>query len=489
MKTGVPDLRLRAGNDGEVRPDGDFVVYWMTAARRRRSNFALQRAVEHAQNLGKPLVVLEALRCGYAWASDRLHRFVLDGMRGNAAAFSGAAVTYYPYVEPRADAGKGLLAALAQRACVVVGDDFPCFHGPAMTAAAARQIPCRFELVDGNGVVPLRVADRVFTRAFDFRRFLQKVILAHLVAAPRPDPLARVALPRLRELPRAIRQRWPMADARALAGDPAFLTTLPIDHTVPPVDATRGGADAGRVRLRSFIGDRLARYDTDQRHPDLDGTSGLSPYLHFGHVGAHEVFAAVAAAHAWEPPLTLPAPTGKATGFWGLPAASEAFLDQLLTWRELGFNFCAHRADHARYESLPEWVQATLAEGARDPRPVLYSRNALEAAETHDPIWNTAQRQLRRDGVIHTYVRMLWGKKILEWTKDPQTAARTMIALNDRWALDGRDPNSYSGIFWCLGRYDRPWAPKRPIFGMVRYMSSESTQRKLRLKAWLAKYG
>ena len=489
MKSTVPDLRVRVANRGAVRPDAAFVLYWMTAARRRRSNFALQRAVDHARHLGKPLVVFEALRCGYPWASDRLHRFVLDGMASNAAAFGNSAATYYPYVEPTPDAGKGLLAALAERACVVVGDDYPCFHGPAMTAAAAMQIACALEVVDGNGVLPMRVADKVFGRAFDFRRFMQKVVLSHLADAPRADPLARVTLPALASLPVALRKRWPQSDARTLAGDAGLLASLPIDHAVPVVTATPGGADAARARLATFVRKQLARYHDDRNHPDLDAASGLSPYLHFGHVGAHEVFTAVAKASGWKAPAVAPAAAGKVEGFWRMGAGADAFLDQLITWRELGFNFCHHRADHARYESLPAWVQATLAEGARDPRPVVYDLATLEAAATHDPLWNAAQTQLRRDGTIHNYLRMLWGKKILEWSATPQAALDAMIALNDRWALDGRDPNSYSGILWCLGRYDRPWAPRRPIFGMIRYMSSDSARRKLRLKAYLARYG
>ena len=168
---------------------------------------------------------------------------------------------------------------------------------------------------------------------------------------------------------------------------------------------------------------------------------------------------------------------------------AEAFLDQLVTWRELGFNMCFHRPDYASYDSLPAWAQKTLAEHAHDERPHLYELADLERARTHDDIWNAAQRQLQRDGIIHNYLRMLWGKRIVEWSPNARVALGHMVELNNRYAIDGRDPNSYAGIFWVLGRYDRAWGPERKIFGKVRYMSSANTRRKLRLGGYLERYG
>lgn len=169
--------------------------------------------------------------------------------------------------------------------------------------------------------------------------------------------------------------------------------------------------------------------------------------------------------------------------------SAEAYLDQLVTWRELGFNFCAFRDDYDRYASLPEWAKKSLEKHRRDPRERTYSLAELARAETYDEIWNAAQRELVRTGVIHNYLRMLWGKKVIEWSERPESALERLIELNDRYALDGRDPNSYSGISWCFGRYDRPWGPERPIFGTVRYMSSESTRRKLELDEYLERFG
>ncbi len=173
----------------------------------------------------------------------------------------------------------------------------------------------------------------------------------------------------------------------------------------------------------------------------------------------------------------------------GASSAAEAFLDELVTWRELGYNMCAHRDDYNQYESLPDWARTTLEKHARDRRQRIYSLRQLERSETYDPLWNAAQRQLVREGRMHNYLRMLWGKKILEWTPSPREALAVMLELNNKYAVDGRDPNSYSGIFWCLGRYDRPWGPERKIFGKVRYMSSENTARKLSVAGYLERYG
>jgi deoxyribodipyrimidine photo-lyase len=480
---------MARGNQLPVRGDGDYVLYWMTSARRRRANYAVQRAVDWCHELRKPLLVLEALRCGYRWASDRIHRFVLDGMRDNAAAFGAGGAGYYAYVEPTADAGKGLLRALSARACVVIGDEFPCFMLPAMTAAAQVQVQCAFELVDSNGILPLRAADRAFTRAFDFRRLLQKVLAAHLEDAPRADPLLRASLAAPAPIPPGITARWPAATAPMLAGDAVELAALPIDHDVPAVASAPGGAGAGERVLSRFVHDVLGRYDEERNLPDAHATSGLSPYLHFGHLGAHEVLTAVMRTQRWTPARISGHVSGSAQGWWGMASEAEAFLDQLITWRELGYNCCRLIAGYDRYESLPLWARATLEEHAGDPRPHVYTLAQFEGARTHDPLWNAAQTQLRREGTIHNYLRMLWGKKILEWSASPREALTTLIELNNRWALDGRNPNSYTGIFWCLGRYDRPWPPRRPIFGLIRYMSSESALRKVRPKKYLARYG
>jgi len=484
----VPAERVRALSDLPLRRDRDLVLHWMTSARRTRWNPALERAADLARELGKPLVVLEALRVGYPHASDRLHAFVLQGMADNARRLARRA-TYHPYVERAAGDGKGLLEALSARACAVVADDFPTFFLPQMLESAAerlRGLGVRLEAVDATCVVPFRLAGRDFATAHAYRRHLQKNLLAWLDRLPAEDALGKLPAPA--PLPAGIARGWPRAPLADLDAPARLVASLPIDHRVPAV-AVRGGAAAAEARLARWLADGLPRYAEERNVPDAEGvTSGLSPYLHFGHLGAFEALAAVLRREAWTPPGHGRA-DGRREGWWGLSAAAEGFLDQLVTWRELGHVTCAQRPNHREYGSLPEWARGTLARHAVDPRPVLYGPDVLAAGETGDRLWNAAQRQLLAEGTIHNYLRMLWGKKILEWSRTPERALEVMLHLNDRYALDGRDPNSCSGVFWCLGRYDRPWGPERPIFGTVRYMSSQNTVRKLSVKRYLERFG
>jgi deoxyribodipyrimidine photo-lyase len=485
----VPLIRVRDCNDAPVRAGGNYILYWMIASRRLVYNFALDRALEHSRELRKPLVIFEALRCGYSWASDRLHRFVLDGMAHNARVCATRGVRYYPYVEPIEGASAGLLSALAAEACLLVTDDYPCFFLPSMVAAASKKLTVRLEAVDSNGLLPLRATKQAFSTAHAFRRFLQNALPAHLSEFPSADPLAKTNASRSRPaLPGAVTTRWPEASAALLSGEPGALAALPIDHTIAPVSA-QGGHSHARAQMKKFLKTRLPKYSEHRNDPDLDGASGLSPYLHFGHISVHEVFAEISRQEKWKQEKLALRASGSREGWWNMSANAEAFLDEVVTWREVGYNFSSHREDYSRFESLPDWALKTLKKHARDERPYLYTLGQFESAATHDPLWNAAQRQLVREGRIHNYLRMLWGKKILEWSRAPRDAVATLVHLNNKYALDGRDPNSYSGIFWCLGRYDRPWGPERPIFGTVRYMSSQNTARKFSVKNYLRKYG
>jgi deoxyribodipyrimidine photo-lyase len=460
----------------------------MIAARRTRHSFALDRAIEHAKALGKPLVVLEPLRVGYRWASDRLHRFAIDGMAENQRRFAATPVLYHPYVEPEPGAGKGLVAALAARAAVVVTDDYPAFFLPRMVDAASAACPVRLERVDGNGLFPMRATARVFTTAASFRRELQKRLPEHLDDRPRADPLARLDLPELDALPSSIAKRWPAASPALLAGEAGALDALPIDHTVRPAPV-QGGSAAAETALARFVRHGLPRYHEARNDVDDGAASGLSPYLHWGHLSAHEAFERAVASVGWTRASIAKRAHGSREAWWNASPGVDAFLDELVTWREIGFNMCAHRAGYDRYDSLPAFARTTLDEHRHDTREHVYTLAQLEAAATHDEIWNAAQRQLVRDGTMHNYLRMLWGKKVLEWSKTPEDALAALVELNNKYALDGRDPNSYSGIFWVLGRYDRAWGPERRIFGKIRYMSSDSTRKKLRLAGYLERYG
>jgi len=481
----TPSIRIRTATAHDPRPDGQYVLYWMTAYRRLESNFALQRAVELAVAWNKPLIVLEGLRIGYRWACDRFHRFIIDGMIDNQQAAESLPLTYLAYVEPKKGDGNGLVETLAKEACVIVTDDFPCFFHPKLYERIVGQWPCAVELVDSNGILPIHAADRTFTVAHSYRRHMQKEIARQNPIFPHKDPFRNVELPKLKKLPEAIAKRWKFQSSKELQS--YDLSKLDIDHGVA-VAQTKGGRVEGLRLLTEFAKRKLGDYDQARNEPDQHGSSSLSAHLHFGHVSAHEVFEAIVSSVSGWTFADISKPNGKMNGFWNLGVNAEAFMDQLMTWREIGFNMCTRERNYDRYESLPGWAQKTLKDHAKDKRPYVYSLEEFESARTHDSLWNAAQRQLVMEGRIHNYLRMLWGKKILHWTQTPQEALEVMIHLNNKYALDGRDPNSYSGIFWVLGRYDRAWGPEREVFGKIRYMTSESTRSKFSVKGYLQRY-
>ncbi len=465
----VPTIRIRQSGTLPLA-SGEYVLYWMRAFHRPRSNFALQRAVEVATELRLPLVVLESVGYDIGWPTERRFAFSAQGLAANAAYFSGKPLTHYPYVERAPGQAVELAELLARDAAKVVVDDHPDTDGPP---------PCACELVDSNGLLPLAATPQAYPTAYLFRRFLQNNLADHLLDWPEEEPLREAELPRLASLPEGITQRFPL-------GTEVDLTELPLDHRPLPV-FKRGGYQVASEVLQDFLFTRLDSYERDHNHPDLDATSGLSPYLARGHLGAHEVLAAIAPLEGWSPkglPLTG---KGAKAGWWGMTSSAEAFLDELVTWRELGLNAAFHSKEYMEYPALPHWARATLEIHEEDERTYLYDMYDLQDAATHDELWNAAQRQLVTEGRMHNYLRMLWGKKILEWSPTADEAHRVMIALNNRWALDGCDPNSYSGIGWVLGLYDRPW-PERAIYGQVRYMSSANTLRKLRCREYLKRY-
>ena len=437
----------------------------MTAARRTRSNFALERAIDWAQRLRKPLVVVEPLQREHQHHSQRLEDFVVRGMRDNFAAFAGAGIRYIALPGlSRAEAGRRWRAAAAS-ACAVVLDDWPCYFVRDANEAMARSESVYVELVDSCGLIPLQATPKAFARAHDFRRWWQREFASFWTRQPLANPLAKLELPAVGALP------------PKLTGDAPSL----------PEREGPGGPVAARERLDAFVSNQLPGY-ADRNHPDVEVQSRLSPYLHWGHMGAHEVAWSVLQSAGWDEGRLGDLHRGQREGWWGLPAAHEGFMDQLLTWRELGLNFCWHKRDHYSFASLPAWAQRTLNEHREDERPYLYTLEAFESASTHDQLWNAAQRELVQTGHMHNYLRMLWGKKILHWSESPRAALEIMIELNNKYALDGRDPNSYSGIFWVLGRFDRAWGPERDVFGKIRYMTSESTRRKLRVNEYIERW-
>jgi deoxyribodipyrimidine photo-lyase len=474
--------RLRRLNDRRIEPGGDYVLYWTQIYRRLERNHALDYALRCAEELSKPLVVYEGLRIDYPWASRRLHRFVLEGMQANAQRAGDLGFNYWPFVETRKDEGRGLLRRLGARAALVVTDDYPCYIVPLQTEALARKLEVPVFAVDSNSLVPLSLLGPAVKAAAHLRPRIHKAFAEAWSHRARAKPrLSRAACKRVT----APFEPWRAKDLAA------FVDALPLDR-LAPVPQTPGGTPAARARLRGFLRKRLrgyAEHRSEPRAPDEGNASGLSPYLHFGHLSIEEVTERVLSTTGRWTKEELRIPNrGRREGFFCDDPDVNSFLDEALTWRDVGFNWhWSRRRDAASLETaLPTWALQTLGAHAKDPRSVVYSADELERGATHDPLWNAAQRELVATGTIHNYLRMLWGKKVLEWSASPAEAYRTLEHLNNKYALDGRDPNSYTGILWCFGLFDRPWAPERPVFGSVRYMSSENTARKFRLAPYYA---
>lgn len=479
--TSYNDLRIRQANDRPVMGERGYVLYWMQAYRRLDHNHALDRAVHWATQLDRPLAVYEGLRLDYPWASARMHQFILEGMQANAAQANKLGLNYWPYVETPDQPARGLLRRLAKHACVIVTDDYPCFIMPGQTAALAAKADVCVEAVDGNSIVPLAELGDATPSAAVLRRRIHKTFAA---AWPHHAAKTHCYSKKLTQQVAPPFDVWKAKDVRN------FVAKLPFQDAVPPVPGVTGGAPAARAVLRRFIRQRLAGY-AELRSPPAPRAeahaSGLSPYLHFGHISIEEVVAAVLeTVEGWSLDSLHAKARGKREGFYCSDADVNAFLDEAITWRDVGLNWhWQRRTDTASLqEALPTWAWQTLQKHADDKREHVYTLEEWEKGETHDELWNAAQRELVATGQIHNYLRMVWGKKVLEWSASPDEAYRILVHLNNKYAIDGRDPNSYSGILWCFGLFDRPWGPERPVFGKVRYMSCANTARKFDLEAY-----
>ena len=457
------DLRIHAGREPAPRGGGELVLYWMQTTHRARDNFALNFAVEQANGLGLPVLVYHGLRHDYPWASDRLHTFILESVADLAREFAARGIQYAFYLERtgddaesrRASGRPSPLVALARRAALVVTDHFPTFIVPRQTRALRRKVDTPVIAVDSATVVPMRYHEREYPTAAGFRPRLMAALPHYLHPVENPDPLVRrpieVGFDQPADLPVA-----------------ALVASCDVDHSVPPSPLFRGGPTAARDRLHRFLEAELARYAEERGDPNAAATSMLSPYLHFGNISPHEVVLAAREA--------------------GPPEAFARFQDEILTWRELSYNFCHFNPGHRKVEAIPAWAREELRKGERDDRPVLYSDEELEQARTGEPLWDAAQRAYLRDGWMHNTLRMLWGKAVLQWTATAGDALRILEHLNNKYALDGRDPNSYSGIHWIFGKFDRPFY-RRPIYGTVRYQSLKAAAGKFDTEAYCRRYG
>ncbi len=447
----LSDPRLTVRRPGEPDPDGKCVVYWMQRGQRAVDNPALTAAINAGNCLGKPVVVFFQLVPYAHHANHRHYQFLVEGLEDIAADLQkrkvGLVVRRFP--------DHGLLRFCSEvRPCLVIADENPMLDAERTKSLVAQKIGLPFWTVDADVVVP----SKLLTKEHYGARTIRPKIHALL-----PQFMQKVENP-------AAKFPW-RTPSHVLSRAPSLtlLNGFAIDRAIAPSKYFHGGCQEAQRCLERFLRSRLKGYATQRNKPDLDGTSQLSPYLHFGHIGVHKVAMAVKNADA--------------------PAEDrKAFLEELIVRRELAVNFVRFNRNYENFDACEPWADVTQRKHLSDPRPYLYSEKQLEDAETHDPLWNAAQKQMVLTGWMHGYLRMYWAKKILEWTESPQAAYQIAVRLNDRYELDGRDPNGYAGIAWAIvGKHDRAWGPERPIYGKVRYMSFASTSRKFNSKGYIAR--
>jgi deoxyribodipyrimidine photo-lyase len=448
----VDDPRIRTRIPGNPDPDGRAVVCWIQRAQRADDNPALEAAITLGNALQMPVVAVFVLDPAFPSANLRHFQFMLEGLEELPSALRARRVGFMLRV-----GGPDEVVRFCREvgAAAVVGDENPLREAEQWRQQVAGGLRVPFWTVDADVVVPTALLEKEQWSAGTIRPRITR----HL------DFCLRQA--------RRVTARVEWKRPRGMAGaepSPGILDRLPLDRSVAPVGGVRGGRRAGLARLRAFLREQLAGYATGRNHPERDGTSQLSPFLHFGQLGPREVALAVRDAHA---PL----------------ADRQAFLEELIVRRELAINFVRFNPQYDQVTAAARWALETLARHRADPREWIYDERRLDGADTHDPLWNAAERQMAESGWMHGYLRMYWAKKILEWTRSPEEAMAIALGLNDRYQLDGRDPSGYAGVAWAIiGKHDRAWGPERPIYGTIRYMSFASTSRKFDSKAYIARW-
>lgn len=483
----IPKERIRRLNQKPINEKGEYILYWMQANRRLASNHSLDYAVQLAHSQNKELVVYEGLRKDYPWNSKRIHKFILEGMIENQSEALRLGINFWSFVEDEQRHAKGLLRKIAEKASVIVTDDFPCFIIPEQSQKLADKIDCAMLAIDGNSIIPFSQFEKFASAARILRIWIHKRFPEYF------SQFAKVKYTKkdFESLNKNSKPPFLNFDLTREGLD-KYLENFNFSHDVPPNEKIRGGRKSALDLLDRFIKDKLDHYAVSRSNPnkfDATPVSGLSPYLHFGHISAEEIFMRIlkkAEPDGWDIESLSHKKAGDRENFYTNSSSANHFFDELITWRDIGFLYFFKKTGfRINLSDLPDWVQKNLRKHASDKREFIYSREEFENAKTHDDLWNAAQKELKITGRMHNYMRMLWGKKVIEWSNSFEEAFDTLEYLNNKYAYDGRNPNSYTGILWCFGLFDRPWFPERNVLGNIRYMSSDSTRKKFKMNAYL----
>jgi len=447
----VASSRVRRLNDRDRR-DGDYVLYWMQASQRAECNHALEFAVQRANERGLPLLSIFVLIPDYPDSNRRHKRFLLEGLQHTVKACEQRGVRLLVRRGDPVDT----VSQCAADAAVLVADRGYLRHQKEWRKRLAESVACPMFQVESDVVVPVETAsNKAEYAARTIRPKLMKRLDEFLVDL-RTTPLDHDSL------------GWD-GDTEVIGDIDATLDTLGLGDEAEPVPQHfTGGTPAARAKLRQLIDDKLARYAKNRNQPQTDDVSHLSMYLHYGHISPLYIAKRVRETKA------------------GTQEDRDVFIEELVVRRELGINFVNFTSNYDKFACLPNWARASLKDARDDAREHVYTTTELADAKTHDPYWNAAMNEMRYTGYMHNYMRMYWGKKILEWTNTPEHAYRVTLELNNRYFIDGRDPVSYANVAWVFGLHDRPWQ-RRPIFGTVRYMAASGLERKCDIDGYVTK--
>ncbi len=449
----VEPTRIHVLNQKNIRK-GDYILYWMQQSQRAEENHALEYAIEMANHFGQGVVVVFGLTDSYPEANIRHYTFMLEGLQEMQAVLAGRGIKMVVHK----GAPPEVVLNLARRASAIVCDRGYLRHQRAWRREVAATVRCRVVQVESDVIVPVEV---VSTKAEYAARTIRPKMQKHLDAYLKAVPEMSVFRPSL-DLKLNV---MPLDNIEKLLG------TFGIDRSVRPVTRFyRGGTSRGKRIFEDFIQNKLRRYDAHHNQPQTDDVSHMSMYLHFGQIS----------------PLYIALRVKSLNHRLKADANIAAYLEELVVRRELAINFVYYTPDYDTYSCLPAWARQTLAEHKQDKRQFLYTVTQLENAATHDPYWNAAMLEMKHTGFMHNYMRMYWGKKILEWSRTPEQAFKTTLAINNKYFIDGRDPNSYAGVAWTFGVHDRAWK-ERPVFGKVRYMAASGLERKCDIRAYVKK--
>jgi len=439
--------RVKTLNKNPVR-NGSYVLYWMQASPRSEYNHALEYAILKANELNKPLVVFFGITNDYPEANERHYYFMLEGLKEVQASLEERGVRMVIWHKsPEVGA-----IELSKDASLAVVDRGYLKIQLKWRSYAAKNVACPLVQVESDVIVPVEEASpKEEYSAATFRSKIKKKLDYFLAPLRENNPKVD-----------SLHMDFASFD---VANVKRAIARLNIDRSVKKVNTFRGGTSEAKKHLEDFLRNKLDRYPKLRNNPTQDYLSNMSPYLHFGQISPLYIASKVLATDS----------LGK-----------DAYLEELIVRRELSMNFVFYNENYDSLDGLPKWAKTTLEEHEKDPREYLYTLEELDNAETHDPYWNAAQEEMKLTGKMHGYMRMYWGKKILEWSETPEDALKNALFLNDKYELDGRDPNGFTGVAWCLGKHDRPWK-ERSIFGKTRYMNAKGLKRKFDADGYVEK--